>query len=487
MELRAMHEPRFEAPEEAVANRRLADLFRELDRRSIAYCVLRGIDELTRVARAQEVDLLVSTEDLDAFIAVVGGSGFAEWPSWGHAPHRFFMTYDVADDSWIKLDVVTELRYGKPYRNLPVGMAAHCLRARQRWGPTWIPAAGDELLTTVLHCVLDKGGFRHAHRQRLQRLWSIVATDLHLRVRLERTAKLHLGEDVVAVIAEALEHDAWERLSGLRERWSRRLLRRAPWSSVTNALRNRWLRRARRLLFVMHRHPGTATVLLAPDGGGKSTLSSALAADPFLRARVVYMGSNVQGGGLRLPSSRWLDRQLARARTRSGNPVVRLARKGKLTVLRALNTVNHLIEDWVRHSIGRYQRLCGRFVVFDRYFYDAHLSPRAGSLRVRLRRWILERTCAPPDRVLLLDAPGDVLFARKGEHSPEALEQQRQTLLGLAANIPNFTVVDTSRGADETRRRVVWLIWNDFVLRRRLPALEPTSEPSVVPAASARP
>ncbi len=137
------------------------------------------------------------------------------------------------------------------------------------------------------------------------------------------------------------------------------------------------------------------------------------------------------------------------------------------TSLRPFNTVNHLFEDWVRHAVGEYHKLRGRFVVYDRYFYDTYLSPRAGSLRVRLRRWVLQRTCPKPDRVVMLDAPGDELYARKQEHSPELLEAQRQTLLGLASRIVNFKVVDATRGADTTRRRVVWLMWNDFAGRHQ--------------------
>lgn len=67
----------------------------------------------------------------------------------------------------------------------------------------------------------------------------------------------------------------------------------------------------------------------------------------------------------------------------------------------------------------------------------------------------------------MLDAPGYLLYARKREHSPELLEAQRQKLLGLAKRVPNFTVVDATRGADAARRRAIWLMWNDITSRRR--------------------
>ncbi len=454
-----------------VANPLLADVFRELDRAGVGHCVLRGADELTSLHSFQEVDLLVAPEDLEIFVHTVRRSGFEPWPAWGHEPHRFFVTYDAQNDSWLKLDVVSELRYGRPFRNLRLDLATDCLHGRERWGPTWIPRADDELLTTALHCVLDKSGVRDAHRERLVALWQRVRANVRLRMRLERKAKRHVGTDCVPALAAAAEDGAWDALVALAPRWSRRLLWRSPVLGTSRALRSRVLRRARRLLLCLKGY-GTSTVLLAPDGGGKSTLSAALARDPFLRARVVYMGGNAEAGALRLPGSRWLDAKLAPGP--GGRGPMRFLRWPGRSALRALRTVLHLLEDWTRHAVGQHHKRNGRFVVYDRYFYDTYLSPRAGSRRVRARRWLLERTTAPPDRVLLLDAPGDLLYARKREHSPEVLEAQRQKLLSLAERIPNFTVVDATRGADAARRRAIWIMWND-ITRRRLQSAKPAA------------
>jgi hypothetical protein len=61
--------------------------------------------------------------------------------------------------------------------------------------------------------------------------------------------------------------------------------------------------------------------------------------------------------------------------------------------------------------------------------------------------------------VFVLDAPGEVLHARKGEHTPEKLEEQRQRYLALGSRLPQSVVVDVTRDFGLVRREVVGRIW----------------------------
>ena len=87
-------------------------------------------------------------------------------------------------------------------------------------------------------------------------------------------------------------------------------------------------------------------------------------------------------------------------------------------------------------AVARYHVLRGRFVIYDRYVYDSWLAPRVRSVHKRIRRWLLDSACPAPDLVVLLDAPGELLYRRKGEHSVEWIEQQRQGYLSLADRVP---------------------------------------------------
>jgi thymidylate kinase len=61
--------------------------------------------------------------------------------------------------------------------------------------------------------------------------------------------------------------------------------------------------------------------------------------------------------------------------------------------------------------------------------------------------------------VIVLDAPGKLLWSRKREHGPAALEQQRREYLRLAARLPRASVVDASRPPDAVLHEVTGLIW----------------------------
>jgi thymidylate kinase len=67
--------------------------------------------------------------------------------------------------------------------------------------------------------------------------------------------------------------------------------------------------------------------------------------------------------------------------------------------------------------------------------------------------------------VILLDAPGQLLYDRKHEHTPEWLESQRRAYLALKDHLPQMRVIDAANQAEEVKREVTSLIWNQRRLR----------------------
>jgi thymidylate kinase len=434
----------------------LLHVFHTIEQIDIRYCVLRGYEALDEIEEDGDVDLLVQADQIDRFGDALARLGFVMLPAWGHAPHRFFVAYDQLADRWLKLDVVTTVAFGKPIHAIQTDLAGRCLDRRRRCEPTFVLSSEDELLTLLLHCVLDKGMFAPHRRARIQALHHQIADESYLSEQLraywspemswQRLAALIDGQYWADLLAERGAVAAWlardQQLGVLGRRYGRRLLRKLD--RFAGALQPRSL----------------TVALLAPDGGGKTTLATALARKFYLPSRYIYMGSNVEASTVGLPTTRWIQARSRRPKKVSQMPFWALAR--------VLRFVNNLAEQWYRYGTSYYHIIRGRLVLFDRYAYDGQLNAsRKRSLKTRARRWLLSAAAPKPDLVVFLDAPGEILYARKGEHSPEILEQQRQHYLGLREHIPQMVVVDATRDAEQVRRAVTSLIWRGYARHLR--------------------
>jgi thymidylate kinase len=423
----------------------LAAVFEELDRSRISYCLLRGHKELLGGAIDGDVDLLVAAEQLDRLRRALEQLGFVAQSRWGQAPHHFFIGYDDAGDRWLKLDVMTELAYGRPAPTLRTDLAAHCLAKRIRRGPLFTPAPGDELLTLLLHCMLDKRAFEPKYQQRLAELAGRIDDD---RAMAELVGRCFPAGSTWPRVKELIVRGEWQTLLELRPAVAEHLRRRDPagtrWRDTIVPLLRFLDRRTRSI-----RTPGLMVALLAPDGAGKTTLARSLGEAFYLPTRYIYMGTNTQSGSVTLPTTRLLAKLNGKQR-----PLVR-----------ALGALNSLVEQGLRYRVGAYHRRRGRLVVFDRYSAGSLMTVRQnGALHKRLRRWALRQLCPPPDMVVYLDAPADTLYQRKQEHSPELLERQRQRYLKILDGVTRTAVVDARRGPDEVRRQVAAVIWRRYAV-----------------------
>jgi thymidylate kinase len=425
----------------------LLHVFEQLEREKIEYCVIRGYEELESVGDKDDIDLLVKDTSLDRLAALLKDLDFVRLPVWGHAPHYFFVTYDEATDQWLKLDVVTTVMYGQPTPTLATNLADGCLNRRQRRGVTFVPAPEDELVTLLLHCLLDKGAFAPHRLQRIQQLRHEIADEAYLN----RLLRAYLAPDMTwARLAALIDSASWPALLGMRAAIARRLARGQRGAALARRTGNWWLRKLDRVAGVFQ--PRSLTVaLLAPDGGGKTTLANELAKRFFLPSRYIYMGSNVEASTVGLPTTRWIESHAQRTAGAHRSP-------GWL-IARGLRFPNNLLEQWYRYGMSYYHMIRGRLVLFDRYVYDAPGEARKRSLKSRLRGWLLRAIAPEPNLVVFLDAPGEMLFARKGEHSPAILEQQRQHYLSLRAHLPQMVIVDATANADQVRRNVTSIIW----------------------------
>jgi thymidylate kinase len=434
----------------------LLHTFQQLEYENISYCLLRGYEELDEATQGGDVDLLVEEHQFERVRRLLCLLGFVHLPNWGYTPHQFFVAYDEASDGWLKLDIVTSIYYGKPIPSIETDLAVTCLDRRQRIGAIFALSCEDEFITLLLHCVLDKGEFAPHRQRRLETLRHEVIDELYLTNQLR---KYFSSGMTWARLASRIDESAWAGMLAERTAIMRRLTHAQKLGTFVRNLRGRILRKLDRVAGMLQ--PRSLTVaLLAPDGGGKTTLATELTKTFYLPSRYIYMGTNIEASTIGLPTTRWIHSHAQR----SGN----MRRLPMWLVARGLRFGNHMLEQWYRYATSYYHMARGRLVLFDRYVYDAP-STRAGkrSLKSRARSWLLSAPAPAPNMIVFLDAPGEVLYARKGEHSPAILEQQRQHYLDLRDCMPQMLVVDATRDADQVRRAVTSLIWQGYASQLR--------------------
>jgi len=124
--------------------------------------------------------------------------------------------------------------------------------------------------------------------------------------------------------------------------------------------------------------------------------------------------------------------------------------------------INRLLEESYRQLLSWSYQLRGYAVVYDRHFlFDFTLDGIDGENQPadkRFHRWFLEHCYPRPYFTIYLDAPADVLFARKGEKTLEELDRRRQAFLQLGQKAKNFFRIDATRPFDVVYAEVSRLV-----------------------------
>lgn len=236
--------------------------------------------------------------------------------------------------------------------------------------------------------------------------------------------------------------------------------------------------------------PLRTVALVGPDGAGKSAVVAALPAAVPVPTRTVYMGVNLFASSSMLPTTRLARALKGRGRdggsmggsvsTPAADPAADpgVNRRGGLVggviggVRRSLRLLAWMSEEWYRAIVVQRHIRNGMLVICDRHFvcdfYAADIAPRAGrSLLRRIHGWQLAHLYPRPDLVLVLDAPVEVLHARKQEDPVDVLARRRADYLALQGAMSNVIVVDATQPLEAVIAAAA------AAIRERLPASVP--------------
>ncbi len=345
--------------------------------------------------------------------------------------HGQFIAHVEGDEGWTRIHITTEVAFGTDFRfRAPIDESS--LARRTVVDGVRTLAGQDTFWVLFLRGLLDDRGFDAARTARLSELVPVA------EIRSEWTGFLEPlcpPSWTVDRLLAAASRQEWESLRELGPRLAAQWTRTDRWQVTRRRLADRF-ERIKKKAYPFPGQPGLTVALLGPDGSGKSTLATSIACSFPFPARTIYLG-------------------LWQAPARRGRPL-----------LPGMDLVGRLGFVWRRWIVGRYYRARGCLVLFDRYPYDALLAlhgrqPR----RERLYFELLGRSCPAPDLVFLLDTPGGIAFARKGEHDVGQLEDLRQRYLALRARLPAIALVDGDRPLGAVQTELIDRIWESYQAR----------------------
>lgn len=222
--------------------------------------------------------------------------------------------------------------------------------------------------------------------------------------------------------------------------------------------------------------PGRILTLVGADGAGKSTQAKRLRARIGARAMYIYMGANPSAITHALPTTRawtWLKRALGRKVHHEGPPDPAPTPRPSRAVQRGLQHLKSFValglrvsEDLYRLSLAELYARRDYLVIIDRHPYPDYYARRVRATNEwlrwgdRIHGFLLERVYPHPSAMILLDAPAEVLHARKREGSLTAVQARRQEYLDLTQTLAHIdvTVVDAARSEDEVLANLLRIV-----------------------------
>jgi thymidylate kinase len=195
--------------------------------------------------------------------------------------------------------------------------------------------------------------------------------------------------------------------------------------------------------------------LLGPDGAGKGTVIKALQERIPIGLTTIYLGERRKAATLPSPGG-------------GRKSDVPTTARANVSPLRECAFVAYRwLRFWSILLRGYALAWAGHIVMCDRHPIEAlAIRPRTTQIAAALESFLFGRLMPWPDALIVLDAPGDLLFARKGENDALTLESQRQRYRETFT--PSGAHVISSAGRMETTVDAASaVVWNALKERRR--------------------
>jgi thymidylate kinase len=388
--------------------------------------VLRNANVLDTLRRGGDIDLL-ARHPAEAEAALVGSFGAPRM-----VIRRSYVTGYFYE--WGHVDVLPRLEWrGAVY--LPTETVLQ--HARTTSEDVAVPRPAHEALVAWFSSLLWGGFFKERYADLITRAAREDAEAF--RAACEHAVGRRWGRQLheAAAAGRAGESVSWVR--ALRRAVAWQSFRRDPIGTTKRHARF-WIRE----ISLRLKPPLPWAAVLGPDGSGKSTVLAELAS---------RFGPPVSCG---VERGHWRPGRLRNLGAGAG-PVTDPHGEPPRNAVGSTLKLGLLLADWVVGYWGDlvHRRAKGQLILFDRHYVDILIDPRR--YRYGGPLWLAKLVGAfvpSPDVLVVLDAPVEVLHARKREVSEEEVARQRQAYRELAARTRGAHLVDAARPLEDVVRTI---------------------------------
>lgn len=445
-----------------------------LDTAGIPYCLLRNRDRipwdlLNGAAVCLLVEDSVSKKQLIALIADLNPAQIA--------PRRDGMVslYIPVGTHMLRVDVYTR---DIEWRGAVLRKNRDILAGRWSDDGIMVAAPPDQAFISWLERLM-RGKYKDRYTQFLTE--TIRANRAEFAAMVEDAFGKHLAADLMS-LADSGQLAASRALipACRRALWSRSL-RKRPIRTLKGAALHGINAVEHRL-----RPAGISMALLGPDGAGKSTLTSAIMEYSSKRMPIADV-DYVAFHRLMLPTVQMLSRRMKLKNHSARNSSTDPYGKPPLRPLVWFAYYSyHTLDYWLSEMVlNRQKKAHVNLVLHDRHPIEIPLDAR----RYRyvgpgILPKVIARLVPKPQLVIVLDAPPEVIQARKQEVTFEQTAQQVAAYRRFVERTPNAHLVDATQPAEQVQNEVIAIITNDIAARTRrrygLPNLAAPTSPNNV-------